>query len=250
MLKIICALTLIGAFPLEAAQLVVSNPKDTQQSFPFQIAAHGFAPPQGLFFVAARDAVINNNFAVAVSGRASKEFIGITPPTATFDGVPNIASPLYGAGISNLAMLGSRPLVALSQSPSSLFLIEGDGRVVYTAQNIKNANGERAQSLLTLATTAPQITVPLEGDASLGAFAALGNDQGGFDGNGSGIALLFFKKFIDTQKKATFKWDIVDAQTGVSQYSPSGEVSWHWKSCLSGRYNYSCSCSYQPGERY
>ncbi len=224
MIKIIvCALACTS--PLRAAQLLVGDSNLTQVSFPFQINTHGFALPQGLFFVGARDAVSQNTFSVAVVGRGEIAFRGITPPFVKFDGVPKISNPLYGAGISKMAMLGARPLVALKGNPSALFLLEPDGKTVYSAQNIQNGKGAPAKSLLHIATTAPQIMVPLEGDASLGTVAALGNDQGGFDGNGSGIALLFFKKFIDAEKKQVFKWDIVNALTGSSQYSPSGELT-------------------------
>ncbi len=195
-------------------------------TFTFNIGAQGFYNPAGRFFVGARTAVENNEFAVAVCQRNSDKFRGITPEKVRLNGQVDAHNPLFGAGIKNLAMLGGRPVVTKIDDPSSLFLIESmtSPISVYAAYDIHDAHGEKTQEILGITTSASSVLTELESGASLAAFAAVANKRGHFDGDGSGIALLFFKKFTNKENKSPFfTWDSVDAKTGASQFNNQGE---------------------------
>ncbi len=210
--------------PLYAAQMLVGNTKN-DQTFTFNISTHALYIPGGRFFIGAAEEINKNDFAVAVANRHGINFRGLTPEKVRLNGQPDSINPLFGAAISKLALLGNRPLVAKTDDPSSLFLIESSTSPisVYAARDIHDAQGLQAQALLALTTSGANVVTDLEAGASLAAFAAVGNSQGDFDGDGSGIALLFFKKFTSKENKVPFfAWDSVDAQTGASQLDNEG----------------------------
>ncbi len=218
-------LSLVGTIPLHA-ELLLSNTADATESFPFNVSAHGFYIPLGRIFVGASEAVANNAFAVASALRTSNTFKALTPQFVKLNNAADSLNPLFGAAINNLAPLGAWPIVTKAGNPSSIFLIEDSGNQigVYEASNIQDSQGQTASSLLSMTTNATQVFEPLSLTALMATFAAIGNKNGGFDGNGSGIALLFFKRFTSPQGNTSYlTWDIVDATTGTSQFNDVGE---------------------------
>ncbi len=215
------------SFYLFSAQILVSNLEKLGESFPFNILAHGLYIPLGRLFVGASEKVDSNDFAVAAAHRGTTTFKGLTPASVTLNNEKEQDNPLHGAEISHLALLGSRPVVAKTDLPSSLFLIDDATKqiLVFEAPDIQDAQGEKVKSLLALATSAQQVFTPLEAGAQMAVFAAVGNGAGNFDGNGSGIALLFLRRFTHTTTQGSFlKFDAVDAHTGASQCASSGET--------------------------
>ncbi len=189
------------------------------QKFPFPLGTHALYRPFGQLYVGAATSVPNNDLAVAVAGRTDTAFRGITPVKVTLNEQPDKTNPLNGARIDHLALLDRRPVVIPHTLPSSLFLID-DRRnpiAVFQSVPINNALGQAAQSILFLTTTASEVTTSLEPGASLAAIAAVPNANGGFDGNGSGIALAAFRQVVQDKQKF-FAWDVVDATTGASSF--------------------------------
>lgn len=215
----------LSYYSLYAAQVLIGDAKNNE-TFTFDIATHGFYIPGGRFFVGAATSVSNNEYAVAAAHRSGTTFKPLAPQKVRLNGQPDMDNPLFGSAVNYLTLAGARPLVASADIPSSLFLIEDAMPTisVYAAQDIHDAQGNTASSLLGIMSSAPEVVVALEPGASMAAFAAIGNANGGFDGDGSGIALLFFKKFTNKEKNTPFfVWDIVNAQTGASQFNNEGE---------------------------
>lgn len=210
---------------LSAAEVLKGNATNQFQTFSFPIGQHALSIPDGKFFIGSSKAVSNNEYAVAVNQRNSSQFTGITPEKVRLNSSPDVQNPLYGAAIQHLSVLAGRAFVAKVGDPSSLYLIDTYSQPLslYVASDIHDSQGNRAQSMLAITTSTESVTAELESGAALSAFAAIGNNDGTFDGNGSGIALLFFKRFIDKEKnRPLFVWDIVDAQTGASQFDNKG----------------------------
>src|SRR5262249_46302716 len=89
---------------------------------------------------------------------------------------------------------------------------------VWASPAIMNAKGYNRPRILGVTTSAPALQEALEGvRQEMAVFAAVTNAKNTFDGDGSGIALLFFKSEMQ-DKKILYYWDILDAQTGNSQY--------------------------------
>lgn len=210
---------------LYAAQVLTGNSKNPQETFTFNVLANALYEPNGRFFVGAASAVPGNEFAIAAAHRNATSFTALAPEKVMLNFQDDQKNPLYGAAIGHMAMMSTRPIVTKVGDPSSVYLVDDLTNVtaVFSATNIQDANGSPAKSLLALTSNAAYLLMPLDAGATLGAFAALGNAAGGFDGNGSGIAVLFFRKYTLADKKAvTYKWDIVDAQTGTSQFDTQG----------------------------
>ncbi len=182
--------------------------------------------PSGRVYTAAEEAVKNNKSAISYSQRDMTEFTGITPKKVTLDGKKDATNPLFGAKIDHLVMLSRRPLVSVV---NRLYLTDErtgkDPFNVFQSAEIKDAAGTEASSILALSSTAAQATITLTAEDGLAAIAAVPNSEGGFDGNGSGIAVGYFKSFTKTEiknkkevKTSFVAWDIIDASTGASSY--------------------------------
>ena len=183
------------------------------QHLPFTISTKGIYLPQGRFFIGAGQTLADNTFSLAAASRNAESFVGLTPKKVTLNNVIDQDNPLNGASIVHLAMLERRPVVISQKEPSSLFLVDDlVGPIkVFSSEPLKDAQGNVAPSLLALATTAQNVSFQLDAGASLGGFAALPNQQGGFDGSGSGIAFSFFRQSVGTK---ALGWDLIDATTG------------------------------------
>ncbi len=208
------------------AEILVSDPANKSVSFPFNVELQGEYLPEGRVFVTAPEAVKGNNFALAAVRFNSQVFQGLTPETVTLDGQVSALNPLHGAAIQRASLLGPQSVVLTSTNPSSLYLVDdqSDKIAVYGAYGIRDANKEKATSILTFTTNAATVLTALEQQSQRIAFAAVANPSGNFDGDGSGIALLFFKQLENKDKKRFLAWDIVDAVTGDSQYSKEGTL--------------------------
>ncbi len=88
---------------------------------------------------------------------------------------------------------------------------------------LRDAKGNLVPFVLALTTTADQQVVSLDAGADLAAIAAVPNAEGGFDGNGSGIAFAQYKQVINPKANLKFfTWDILDALTGASSFTHEG----------------------------
>ena len=187
--------------------------------------------PAGRVYTAALSAEKDNDFTVAMSTRGSKVFEGITPEKVSLNGkkidgkMEEVPNPLRGAKVDHLVMMSQRPLVSVG---NRLYLV--DERVkpisVHESPKIKDALGNESSSLLALTSTAAEVPFDLDAGASFAAIMAVPNKKGGFDGNGSGIAVSFFKSIYDKQTKKSFMaWDAIDAGSGVSSFDGNGQQS-------------------------
>ncbi len=212
-----------------ATEKLFTDPTHTEETFSYANGSHAFYIPDGRSYFGAQEAIKDNAYAITVTerGKTIPLLTGITPRYVVLNNKKRQHNPLYGAAIAHIAMLGMRPIV-VKKGDSSLycvdhFMYESNpqvNRVVVTASlpladARRNTNGR----VLAVTTSAPAPVEPMEGGAQqeMAAFVALANKQGGFDGNGSGIALAFFKSEIK-DKKNRFFWDIFDAQKGTSEY--------------------------------
>ena len=204
--------------------LISSVSADLVQTLPFPIRAHALYRPSGRFFVSSSTRIPKNEFAVALADRSHAAFRGITPERVILNNHANQINPLNGAAIEHLALLDRRAVVIPDATPVSLFLIEDRSPLsVVQSAPLRDANGSIVSSVLALTTTAAQVLVPLEAGASLAAIAAVPNAQGGFDGNGSGIALAWYRQVVNGKENLRFfAWDLVDAVTGTSSFTKDG----------------------------
>ena len=197
---------------------------DFVQRFPFPIGSSAIYKPRGHFIIGAATAVPNNNFSVAASGRSRNNFVGLTPEKVVLNNESGQVNPLHGVAIEHLALLDRRPVVIPNTVPSSLFLIEErGGPKVFQSAPLRNANGEVAPSVLALTTAVHEGVIEMPAGSSLAAIAAVPNVEGTFEGNGSGIALAFFREVVNEQtNRKFFTWDVVDANTSVSSFTKEG----------------------------
>ncbi|MBA2307632.1 hypothetical protein H0W26_05885, partial [Candidatus Dependentiae bacterium] len=219
---LLCVITL-SSMRLNA-EILVSDPANKSASFLFNVDLQGEYLPTGRLFVTAPQALKGNTFAVAAVYHNSQVFQGLTPETVTLDGMLSLPNPLYGAAIERAALLGAQFVVITRTDPSSLFLVDDQNSTVavYSAHGIRDALKKRATSFLNMTTNATTVFSSLDSQAQRIAFVAVSNGAGRFDGEGSGIAVLFFKRFETKDKKSFFAWDSIDAVTGDSQYSKEG----------------------------
>ncbi len=199
---------------------------DLVKRFPFSLGTHSLYTPRGEMYVGAAQAIPNNELSVAIAGRTSDDFVGLTPKKVQLNRLPSQLNPLYGAAIEHLALMDRRPVVIPRNAPTSLFLIEGRVNPIEVTQSapLRDANAQLAPSVLAVTTSAANVPVALEAGASLAAIAAVPNPDGGFDGNGSGIALAFFRRIEDRKMNVRFStWDVVDANTGASSFTDEGD---------------------------
>jgi hypothetical protein len=191
------------------------------QKFPVPVGVHGLYRPLGAFYIGAAQQQESNDLSVAVAGPTSTEFRGIAPDKVVLNNEIDSPNPLHGAAIDHMALLDRRPVVTPHLLPSSLFLID-DRRnpiAVFQSAALNDAQGRQASSLLALTTSAADVTASLDVGASLAAIAAVPNAQGGFDGDGSGIALAWFQQIMQGKEgQSFFAWDVVDAVTGKSSF--------------------------------
>lgn len=219
-----------------AAEKLLSDPENTEESFSYAIGSHAFYVPDGRIFLTAQETVKDNAYAVAVTDRSRNTLLltGITPKHVMLNNKEKHYNPLYGAAISHCVMLGIRPVV-IKKGDSSLYCIDHfmyesnpqENPVIVTSSlPLADARGNTNGRVLALTTSAPALIEPLEGGAhqEMAAFVALANKQGTFDGNGSGIALAFFKS-EKREEKNHFFWDIFNAQTGDSEYIVEAQQS-------------------------
>ncbi len=184
------------------------------ETFPFAIAHEALHIPTGKLFIGAKEAVANNNSAIASARRDASKFTGLTPAKVTINGKKDQTNPLHGQAITHLVMADRRPVVIAQPLPSTLFLLDDQAKVITLEQSdpLNDAQGNQAPSVLALTSSAAQNIAAIPAGKPLKVFAAVPNAAGEFNGNGSGISFAFFRK-VDTQK---FSWDIVDASTGAS----------------------------------
>lgn len=217
---------IFSCFVSYGAQQIVGDKHEDEEGFSFPIGTSSFYMPEGRFFIGAAEAKENNEFAIAAADRARSTFFPLAPKMVTLNGVSGILNPLYGAAITHAVMLGMRPLF-VKKGSSAIYVVDHFSHEnniknpieVIASDPIANAKGYKHAPILGVTTSAPSLQEHLDGGykAELAAFVALANASGTFDGNGSGIALLFFKS--QTQDNATeFFWDILDARTGDSQF--------------------------------
>ncbi len=208
------------------AEIIVSDIQDKSVSFPFNVSLVGEYIPEGRVFVSSREAITDNSFAIASAHRNTVCFRGLTPPTVLLDGELNVSNPLNGAAITKASLLGALPVVVIKDNPSSIFLVDDrDTEIaVYGAYGIRDAHEKKTTSILALTTNATEVFDPLNSMSHRTVFAAVSNKQGRFDGDGSGIAVLVFKKFESKKNKSFSAWDSIDAATGVSQFSDEGTL--------------------------
>lgn len=209
------------------AEILVSDSTNRSVSFPFNVELQGEYLPEGRVFVTTPQAVPGNNFSLAAVRFNTQLFQGLTPETVTLDGKPSELNPLHGAALQRASLLGAQCVVLARAHPSSLFLVDdqnGDRVAVYGAYGIGDASKKKATSIVGLTTNATTVFEALALQAPRIAFAAVSNRAGLFDGDGSGIAVLFFKRFENKGKKSFLAWDSIDAVTGESQYSNEGII--------------------------
>lgn len=191
------------------------------QKFSVPVGVHALYRPLGTLYVGAVQQKENNELAVAVAGPTSNEFRGIAPKKVVLNNQIDSPNPLHGAAIDHMALLDRRPVVVPHLLASSLFLID-DRRspiAVFKSAPLNNSQGKQASSLLALTTSAADVSASLDAGASLAAIAAVPNSQGGFDGDGSGIALAWFHQIMQGKEgQSFFTWDVVDAVTGKSSF--------------------------------
>jgi hypothetical protein len=226
-------------FITQGAEQILSNPENTEESFSFSVGPHAFYIPEGRLFVGAQKKHRGNTFAVATADGSQKTFLGLTPLRVKLNNVTHQPNPLYEAAISHIALLGMRPLV-LKRDDNHVYLIdffmhESNPQhpiEVFASGPVNDAQGRPVASFLGVTTSAPALTDSDGAEGELAAFVAVSNQAKQFDGNGSGIALLFFKSEMRNNKKSKkhtkksqthpkhieFFWDIVNAQTGAAEF--------------------------------
>lgn len=196
------------------------------KQFPFPLGAHALYKPFGRFYVAASQAVPKNDFAIAYADRTDREFRALAPEKVVLNNKAEQSNPLFGAAIDHLVMLDRRPVVVSHQAPSSLFLID-DRRnplAVFQSPNLHDAQGRSAPKILSLTTIATDQLETLSMGSDLAVLAAVPNRRGSFDGDGSGIALAYYRQ-VKQGKDTFYAWDVVNAVTGVSSFPEDGSVA-------------------------
>lgn len=217
-LRLILIICLFASSKCFSAKLILSNTNNTQSSFIFNVNAHNFLIPLQQFFVAANEFVLLNNFAVSVASQKNQCFRGLTPPFVILNNKNNQVNPLNGAKITHLTKTSYKPVV-VKDGNSAIYVIDEYFATpeisVFSSENLNDSNGIPTPSILGIASDNPEIIkMPETVMQDSFIFAAVSNPSGGFDGNGSGIALTQLQAIRNTADKVSFKFENFDAQNG------------------------------------
>ncbi len=141
-----------------------------------------------IFTVAADVAKPENTYAVAMSGRGSNNFKGLTPKIVKLNGVEKQNNPLNGAKISLLDHFQESPIVVKEGENKKVYLIHDTNNIsVISSMNLNDANGKETAGIIKLSTA----NISSKLDSLI--FAAVKNNKGDiFGADGSGISLVNF----------------------------------------------------------
>ena len=217
----------IGYSSMHGVEVISGNVDSETSSFNFTIGPHAFYQIQGRFFAGATKAIPGNTFALSAAFRSENKFRPLAPEKVVLNNAADQENPLFGAGIYKLASYGAQLLALKKGDPASLYLIDDLTNhpkvTMLSAHDIADANGSTASNIVTLvAQTNPLPDNHLLGaEQGIGAFLAVTNAAGGFDGNGSGIAYARTVRMIleenpeTKEQKTEVKLSVYDAQTGT-----------------------------------
>ena len=217
-LRLVLLFSLLASNKLFGAKLILSNSNNTQSSFSFNVNAHNFLVPLQQFFAAADEAVPLNNFAIAAASQKNQTFRGLTPLFVTLNNKTSQMNPLNGAKINHLTKTSYKP-VAVREGSSALYVVDEYFATpdinVFCSENLNDANGILTHKILAIESDNHDITKMPESvmqDSFI--FAAVSNEAGTFDGDGSGLALAQLQAIRDSQSKVSFRFENFNAQTG------------------------------------
>lgn len=196
-------------------ELIKGN-NDSISSFNFNIGTHAFYIFQSRFFVGAGQENISKEFAVSAIFRNQKQFKPLAPEKVNLNNQPDQENPLYNSAISKMTTFGMHVLVSQKGDPSSIYLVD-DIRpeiIVTAAFDIANSQGKKAKEILAIASQSLFNSENTQIEEAVGAFVALSNEQGGFDGNGSSIAYIGLNKSRENDEKVSKNFEIFNAQEG------------------------------------
>lgn len=202
---------------LYCARLILSDENNKETSFPFNIKKHAFYIPTARFFVGSENPISNfAEFAIASATRFRNNFIPLAPQKVILNNKPDELNPLYGSAISNLSMFG-RTLLATKKNDSRFFVIDDVTRTgtleVFVSPIISDSLGLDAKEILSITSSAPELLAEPEKIIGHVAFAAVSNQFGSFNGNGSGIAAANLRLSHENERQ-TFLFQTADLQTG------------------------------------
>lgn len=201
---------------LKAAELILGDQKVVNQSFNFPVNSHAFYIPFGRFFVGSSETKESNDFAVSAAMRLKNEFVPLAPERVILNNEEDKNNPLNGAAIKFLSMLDSKILV-IKKGESKFYVVDDLSAKqiqVFASDILADSNGNPAKEVLAITSSAPQLTEdPQNRKMHRVAFAAVSNQLGLFNGNGSGIAAALFSTKKEGNKDL-FQFQIINAQTG------------------------------------
>jgi len=217
-LRLVLLFSLLATNKVFGAKLILSNSDDTQSSFSFNVKAHNFLVPLQQFFVGANESVPLNNFAIAAASQKNQTFRGLTPVFVTLNNQTGQMNPLNGAKITHLSKTSYKP-VATREGSSALYVVDEYFATpdinVFCCEFLNDSNGTPTPQILAIESDNPDITkMPESVMQDSFVFAAVSNQDGAFDGNGSGLALAQLQATRDSQSKVSFKFENFNAQTG------------------------------------
>ncbi len=192
---------IICIVPLQnySAQIIVSDPSQIAQSFPFTVSGHAFHQMTQRFFVASNEAVANNTFTIAAAGSNDARFFGLTSAQVTLNNSPEQANPLFGAQINFLSLMGIGPVAVTAAQPAVVSFINNytdlNNISILSAGPLLDAEKNSSAGIIGLASNAPDTAI-LGGSV---VFAAVKNAAGNFGPVGSGIGGALYANVITGQ---------------------------------------------------
>ena len=215
MLILILEFFLILFSPIKAAQLIQGDTANSTQSFSFPIGLNKIYRSNGMLFIAAKQAVPENNFAISFANINDSNFKGLTFSTVNLNNVAAQTNPLNGAQINQMALLENFPVVVKNGEGSTIYMINQFDSLNYNPQNVAIVSAQNIHDASGVSNTSNIIgleTAQHGKESNLGfvIFAAVNPAVGNFGTGDSGIAMLEYAKI-----NGNFGIKIFDAQTGV-----------------------------------
>lgn len=214
---------------LNSQDLVISDVKEPNQSFNFNVKAHDIFIPGQKFFVAADQAVANNIFAVSSNLYGNLGFKPLALKQVTLNNNILSENPLCGAAISHLKMAGYSPIVVKKGEPIVYVINDAVASAinVYSTDEIMDSSGEKSGEILSIISDLPkQLEAPETLYNNHMIFIAVAKNRNNFEDNSltniqtsfDGIALAQlrgFKGVNNGQEMTYLKFVQFDAQTGL-----------------------------------
>ena len=185
MKKLLSALlAILSLLHIQAATIIPSDTQNTQQSFPFAIAAHAYCQSLGAFFVGAREEVKDNEYALAGCTAAADRFFPFAKKTVNLNYMPHQNNPTTGQAIRYATVAGTSPVVVTHAEPHKIYCYH-DFRnlneiMVSSLEDLRDSNSRPSAGIIGLGSGTGN-------QSQLNFYVALQNEQGVFGESGSGI---------------------------------------------------------------